>query len=142
MPYMEWQAALETGQAQIDEEHRALVAALNRLHAAADRDRAEVERALAFLRDYTVTHFAAEEELMLRHRYPGTAAHFAAHADLVLRLSDLLAEHRAVRQEPGKGAGEGALAGVLAFLESWLVEHILRQDQDLGSFLQQRGVGA
>lgn len=140
MPYLEWQPALETGQARIDEEHRALVAALNRLHEAVDQgtDRAEVERILAFLRDYTVTHFATEEELMLRHRYPGTSAHFAAHADLVLRLSDLLAEHRASRS----GAPAGALEGLLAFLEAWLVEHILRQDQDLGAFLRQRGAGA
>jgi hemerythrin-like metal-binding protein len=134
---MEWQPALETGQAQIDEEHRALVAALNRLHDTVDGggDREEVERTLAFLRDYTVTHFAAEEELMLRHRYPGASAHFAAHADLVLRLSDLLAEHRTSRA----GAEAATLEGLMAFLEAWLVEHILRQDQDLGAFLKNCG---
>lgn len=130
MAYMEWGPALETGHDQIDTEHRSLVDAVNRLHTALDQgeDQEELGRILGFLRDYAVTHFAAEEALMIEVHYPRAAAHFAAHADLVMRLSDHLADFRA-----GRIVVTGAL---LAFLEDWLVDHILRQDQDFGAFMR------
>jgi hemerythrin-like metal-binding protein len=133
---MEWQPELVTGQDQIDAEHRSLVDAVNRLHAALDqgKDREEIGKILAFLRDYAVTHFSSEEALMIRAGYPRASAHFAAHADLTLQLSDLLADFRAGRAR--------VTEAVLAFLETWLVEHILRQDQDLGAFVRQRGLEA
>ena len=134
MAYMEWQPALAMGQPQIDAEHRSLVEALNRLHAAVDegRDREEVERVLIFLRDYTVTHFTAEEALMIQHQYPGASAHFTAHSALVMQVSDLLTDFR---------AGKAVLTeAVLTFLETWLWEHILGPDTEFGGFLRSRGV--
>jgi len=136
LAYMEWGPALETGHDQIDMEHRALVEAVNRLHDALDqgKDREELGRILGFLRDYAVTHFAAEEALMIQVGYPQASAHFAAHADLVMRLSDHLADFRA-----GRVVATGTL---LAFLEEWLVDHILSQDQDFGAFLRPQGLRA
>lgn len=136
MTYMEWTPSLEIGHARIDGEHRSLVETLNRLHAALDQGKGpgEIEPVLAFLRDYTVTHFAAEEALMIQHRFPGAPAHFTAHVELVMKLSDLLAEFRAGKAE--------LTEAVLAFLESWLVEHILGMDKELGAYLRSRGVAA
>jgi hemerythrin-like metal-binding protein len=136
MAYMKWQPAYEVGFEAIDAQHHSLVEALNRLYAAMGegRDRAEIERVLLFLRDYTVTHFEMEEALMIRYGYPGASTHFAAHADLVVQLSDLLADFR---------SGEAVLTEVvMAFLETWLVEHILGNDQRLGLYLRNRGAGA
>jgi hemerythrin-like metal-binding protein len=136
MAYMEWLPALEVGFGPIDRDHRTLVDALNQLHAASDqgKDREEIEKVLVFLRDYTVTHFTTEESLMIRHQYPGAADHFAAHSDLLIQLSDLLADFR---------SGEAVVtATVLAFLESWLMEHILGKDRALSGFLRSRGAGA
>jgi hemerythrin-like metal-binding protein len=136
MAYLEWLPALEVGFGPIDRDHRTLVDALNRLHAAADRgkDREEIDQVLVFLRDYTVTHFTMEESLMIRHRYPGAADHFAAHSDLVIQLSDLIADFR---------SGQALItATVLAFLESWLMEHIVGKDKALGGFLRNRGADA
>ena len=134
MAYLEWTPALEVGYGQVDHDHRTLVDALNQLHAAMDqgKDREEIEKVLVFLRDYTVTHFTTEEDLMIRHRYPGSAGHFAAHVNLVMQLSDFMAEFR---------SGQAmATEAVMAFLEGWLVEHILNKDKALGGFLQSRGV--
>lgn len=136
MAYMEWNQALAVGHEQIDEEHRSLVEALNRLHAAMEqgKDRHEIERVLLFLRSYTVRHFDTEEALMIKHHYRGAPAHFAAHAELVLRVSDLIMEFRLGR--------EVLTDSVLAFLERWLVEHILGKDQEFGDFLRGKGVAA
>jgi hemerythrin len=136
MAYMEWSQALEIGFRQIDEEHRSWLAALNGLHAALDqgKDRQEVERVLVFLRDYTVRHFETEEAMMIKHRYPGASAHFAAHSELVLKVSDLIADFRLGR--------EVLTDAVLAFLETWLVDHIQAKDRELGSYMRARGVVA
>jgi hemerythrin-like metal-binding protein len=131
-----WGPHLELGNAGIDADHRSLVETLNRLRAAVrqDQGREEIQTVLAFLRDYAVSHFATEEALMLQHKFPGASAHFTAHAELVMKVSDLLADFRA-----GKTELTGA---VLAFLESWLVDHILGLDKELGAYLRSRGVAA
>jgi hemerythrin len=134
MAYMEWQQRLEVGHPQIDADHRTLVDALNQLHAAVDqgKDKEEVVRTLNFLRDYTVTHFSAEEALMLKHGYPKASMHLAAHSDLLMQVSDFIANYRA-----------GTIVSIpemLTFLEAWLIEHIQVKDKELGGFL--RSVGA
>jgi hemerythrin len=133
---MQWGPALELGHARIDADHRSLVETLNRLRSAVaqGKGREEIEAVLVFLRDYAVTHFTTEEALMLQHGYPGAPAHFMAHADLVMQMSDLVADFR---------SGEARLTeALLAFLESWLVDHIQGADRELGAFLKSRGVAA
>jgi hemerythrin-like metal-binding protein len=127
---MEWRSTLEVGHDQIDREHRSLVEALNRLHAAMKmgKGKEEIESILIFLKDYTVSHFKTEEALMVKHAYPGAPVHMAAHADLVKQVSKLITDYRA-----GKALLTGA---VFDFLEGWLVKHIMSEDKALGAFLQ------
>ena len=136
MNYMKWTPALEVGFAKMDEDHRELIEVLNRLHADLDegKDQAELAKVLNFLRDYTVGHFQTEEALMIKYNYPAASAHFAAHAELVLNVCDFIVEFRA-----GRVALNEAL---LDFLETWLEEHILGLDHELGAYLRARGVVA
>ena len=132
MAYLDWRPELEVGHAQIDQDHRTLVEALNRLHAALaqGQDRAAIVGVLNFLRDYAVTHFKTEEALIIRHNDPNAAAHFAAHSDLVMQVSDFIADFR---------SGKVVLAeDMLHFLETWLMDHIQGKDKVLGAFLQNR----
>ncbi len=136
MADMPWGPALELGHAQLDADHRSLVETLNRLRAAVrqGQGREEIQAVLVFLRDYAVSHFATEESLMLQHRYPAAPAHLSAHADLVMQLSDLVAGYR---------AGEARLTeSLLAFLESWLVDHIQGLDREFGWYLRSRGLAS
>jgi len=133
---MQWGPALELGHARIDADHRSLLETLNRLRAAVrqGQGREEIQAVLLFLRDYAVSHFATEEGLMLQHGYPGAPAHLTAHADLVMQMSDLVADYR---------SGEARLTEtLLAFLESWLVEHIQGMDRELGGYLRGRGLAS
>lgn len=136
MAYMEWRAALEVGHAKIDSEHRSLVDALNRLHAAMKQGKGkdEIEKTLLFLKDYTVEHFKGEEKMMMAYRYPGTDAHCAIHADLVKEVSTLIANFQ---------SGKTVLtSAVFDFLEDWLVKHIQGEDKALGEFLKSKGAVA
>ena len=136
MAYMDWRPALEVGHAKIDAEHRSLVEALNRLHAAMKlgKGKDEIEKTLLFLKDYTVEHFKGEERLMMAYRYPGATAHCAAHADLIKEVGELIANFQ---------AGKVLLtSSVLNFLEDWLVKHIQGEDMALGAFLRTKGIVA
>lgn len=136
MAYMEWRAGLDVGHAKIDSEHRSLVEALNRLHAAMKQGKGkdEIEKTLLFLKDYTVEHFKGEERLMMIHRYPGTDRHCAIHADLVKEVATLITNYQ---------SGKTPLtSAVFDFLEDWLVKHIQGEDKALGEFLRGKGAVA
>ena len=136
MAYMEWRSTLDVGHAKIDAEHRSLVDALNRLHAAMKqgKGREEIEGILLFLKDYTANHFKGEETLMMAHRYPGTQNHCAIHADLIKQVGDLIRNYQSGKQV--------LTSAVLDFLEDWLVKHIMGEDKALGEFLRGKGAVA
>jgi len=133
MALMEWRAELETHHALIDEQHQALIACFNHLHAAMDKGRAreEVRRTLMFLTNYTVQHFRMEEDLMEQQGYPDTPRHKRWHHDLVVQLSGLM--DRYVTHGPA-----ALTASTLDFLAGWLTEHIQGEDIRLAEFLRSR----
>lgn len=118
-----WDSRLQTGLEELDGQHRTLVDTVNRILAVVGNgghNRDELEGLLVFLRDFSLTHFQAEQELMVRCDYPGEAGHRRAHADLVDQLELVLAGYR---------AGTITLDAVtLEGLDAWLVRHI--QDED------------
>jgi hemerythrin-like metal-binding protein len=132
MAVMTWDNSLTLGHPKIDKDHEELVATLNALHQAmkVGRGRDEITRTLQFLRDYTVKHFRAEEDLMCLHRFPGTQMHMAIHADLVKQVADLVGKFE---------AGQAVLTmQVMDFLEKWLKDHILGEDRILADYLNKR----
>jgi hemerythrin len=117
--------------AEIDDDHRRLIALFNELNrAVAAGDSAEYLAAtLEELINCTVWHFSHEERLMLKHDYPARAAHVAAHEELVAAARDL--------QTTLERADKAVAEEEIVYLERWLTEHILTVDQKLGSFLAQ-----
>jgi hemerythrin-like metal-binding protein len=134
MALIVWDKRLETGHAKIDEQHQSLAEIFNRLHGAMKqgKGRAEVEGILVFLKDYTVTHFAMEEELMARHGYTGAVRHQEVHADLVRQVAELVDRFQ---------AGSAPLTlPVMNFLEDWLVQHIQGEDYRMALEFKTRGI--
>ena len=60
-----WTTDLATGNADIDDQHKRLFAAVNALFDAyrSGKERQEVEKTMEFLTAYTAKHFADEEKL-------------------------------------------------------------------------------
>ncbi len=128
-----WDRSLETGIAELDDQHRRIFAQAEAvLDAAALPDPAEVRRTLAFLLDYAAVHFAAEERHMEEAGFPDLRAHAEAHADLGGRLA-------AVARAEAGGADPRAVArDVRALVHGWLADHIRRKDRALATFLSLR----
>lgn len=133
MSVMAWNPRFATGIASIDEQHRKLFDAVNRLQASflQGNAREETRGAVAFLLSYTVEHFRAEEDHMQRLGYPGFAAHAAEHARLVEQVASLKAR---------LDAGVPVTEEVAAFLADWLRHHIHQVDLAYVGYLRAHGV--
>lgn len=121
MALLIWQDDLDTGIEVIDNQHRRIVEMINQLHAAQSRgSRDGVGEVIAELVDYTMSHFAFEEELMEEAGYPFCAAHRRVHEVFVKRVG----EYR-LRFD----AGEEVADDLKTLLSRWLFNHIRSDDR-------------
>jgi len=126
--------SLETGDLEIDGQHRELFNRIDRLLAASRerRSREEVGQMLTFLGDYVVHHFSAEERMMAAAEYPEAAAHLAEHARFVQEFGILYREFKA------EGPTTLFIIRVGNRVTHWLREHIYRTDRTLVEYLKSR----
>lgn len=131
---IEWNDAMLTGVAEIDAQHRILVDTLVEAQAKLTGNPNDplFEQITRDLLAYAIYHFDAEERLMRQHGYATSdpdeaAAHLAQHR----RFSEQVVALRAEAREGKPGSREA----LLAFLQNWLINHILSSDQRLGRFI-------
>jgi diguanylate cyclase (GGDEF)-like protein/hemerythrin-like metal-binding protein len=130
-------AHMETGFAPVDEEHRALTAAIADFAGLVTRgDEARTKDAMPVLIGRIAEHFAAEDSLMRRCAYPARSRHEEAH---VLFVADM--KRFQLELERG-GLTPGFLQWATARLPEWFRYHILAHDVALGKFLVAQGPGA
>ncbi len=121
MTVLVWQDDLNTGVEVIDEQHRRIVEMINRLEFARRRHAsADVADVLDEVVDYTLSHFAFEEELMEEAGYPFSAAHKRVHEVFARRVQ----EYRLRFQ-----AGEDVTEELRSMLARWLFNHIRNDDK-------------
>jgi hemerythrin-like metal-binding protein len=138
--YIEWTEALGVDGGAIDDDHRQLIALINRIYRASHLDTESTGRhdlepedigdILCELAEYTTSHFGREEHLMSVISYPDRATHTEQHNAFIGKLSRLVAlyEHGTVI------AGE-----LIEFVEAWLLQHIRISDRAFASYLEQCG---
>ena len=128
---LEWTTALVTGIDEIDEQHRELFRCVARIRDAAFAgDDGEVDRTLAFLREYVTFHFQAEERYMAEKRFPGLARHREEHALLLEAVRSIEGDHHRA------GTGGSSLVRVERFLSDWLRTHIGVTDLAMARFVR------
>lgn len=126
----DWKPEYDTGITGIDEQHREVVAAINSIHRALQRevDRARLLLLIDDLIRHLREHFSSEEQMMQAAGYPKLAPHRLEHTILRTRIVNL-------RRAAGTQRRANA-AGIAAFLEDWLDSHIQGSDKDLAAYLQ------
>lgn len=112
-----WRDELDTGIDVIDQQHRRIVAMINRL---AEGTPERLDEVFSELVDYTLSHFAFEEELMEEAGYPFSAAHRRVHEVFTKRVN----EYRMRFQ-----AGEDVVDELKGMLSRWLFNHIRNDDK-------------
>ncbi len=122
MTLLQWRDSFEIGIAEVDHEHRELIALINRLHDALDTRRDD-ERIEAFLGEIFAdisAHFALEERVMHERHYDATTEHKGEHERLLDELRDIMDD-----QATGAALDDARLADTLA---EWFGKHFRTHD--------------
>ncbi|MEG3617745.1 bacteriohemerythrin [Magnetovibrio sp. PR-2] len=130
MRVINWSQDLCVGVEEIDVDHQSLVKYLNELFIACSAGQGPVvlKSTLQHVKDYTRTHFAHEEDVMRKIKYPDIDVHVHEHAYLISELDDLI---EAFEHDPNHDLSNKTLQ----FLEDWLLHHILQEDKKIGKFM-------
>ena len=134
MALMTWSSKYSVGVEALDNQHKALMKALNELHAASMRGRAQeiAGPLLSEMVSMASQHFSAEERLMESIRFPGLAAHHAKHQELAGKLAELAARH--------EKRDTTVYTQLLYFVRDWLTKHMQTVDQEYAKCLSARDV--
>jgi hemerythrin-like metal-binding protein len=130
MALIEWRKEFETGVAEVDHEHRELVALINGLHEALGGD-AGKERIADFLGEVFAkisAHFALEETVMRKHGYDEYADHKADHEKLLDELRDIMDDFES-------GAKVDYRQALGTAVRDWFVNHFKTRDARLHRLL-------
>ncbi|MDP4084434.1 MAG: bacteriohemerythrin [Bacillota bacterium] len=126
-----WQREYETGIQFIDEQHKMLFEIGNKAY---DLFRNEytidkydnIVEIIQELKDYTVFHFSAEEEYLLKVGYKGFFAHKVEHDDFISKFNEINYD----RIDDGQNE---YITELLDFIFTWIKEHILIRDMQLSN---------
>jgi hemerythrin-like metal-binding protein len=127
-----WTPDLETGNEEIDTQHRQLFKLTSDLVDACTKGQSStiLGEALDFLASYTVKHFADEEALQLKYQYPEYENHKKLHDDFKKTAAALIAEYRAT------GSSADLSDKVYSVIIHWLVQHIKGEDSKIAAYIQ------
>ena len=127
---------LLTGSKPIDDQHRELVARINKLYdaCAQQKGKEEIREVLRYLEDYCVIHFRTEEDWMARYDYPGYMNHKTEHKEFTEVFKNLKDDFE--KSEPGSSF----VIRVNRTLIEHFTDHVLRTDKKLAQFLQDKNL--
>ena len=121
---MDWDAKLETGVEQIDNQHKEVCRLVNMV---LDHEQeVKTEDTLKFLGDYVVRHFADEEALQAASRYPGLGEHKTLHIDFIKVFLYLKAQLEMAKTEEDR---EISVMSLNSTVVEWLGNHIMVYDR-------------
>lgn len=132
--YVSWSPELSVGIQELDEQHKILVALVNRLYNEAilkKADNATIGSVLNELIQYTIIHFAVEESLFRIFDYPESDAHQEQHSKL---------KEDSLKIQEKFNNGTPVDIELMKFLRHWLRHHILIDDKRYGVFFLEKGV--
>ena len=134
MALFEWVSEMSVNIASIDEQHKRLVAMMNELVEAIESSErmATLDRILAEVVDYSMTHFALEEGYMIKHDYPGYAEHKKQHDAFAAKAREL--------QQRESRKTISITMDTVNFLMEWLRVHVMGTDKLYAPFLNDKGV--
>ena len=133
MTILTWNKQLVLGIETVDQQHRHLVALINRLDEAVTlgQDEKSMTDIVNELAEYTIYHFRQEEKLMLKSGYNGKlfSEHQAEHMNFIEKIQHVQSE---ALKDPSTISED-----LLDFLVEWLSHHILNTDKHMADSLLQ-----
>ena len=127
---IEWNAAYEVGNFEIDSEHKIFVRIIQKLqNANSSGDKQLVELLFVELLKYAEFHFCSEENIMIMNSYPNLLNHKKEHEKLLAELRNRIFSLKYEYTDFDK---------LEKFLYDWFVNHTSSEDLKLASFLNNK----
>lgn len=135
MPFV-WSKDIETGNTQIDNEHKELLQNINSLLNACrqGKGRDEILKTIGFLKNYTATHMSHEESLQRINNYPDYVNHKKLHDHFTKSVNNL---EKLFEKE---GTSVVLIGEINQQIGTWFVQHIKTEDVKLAKYLAERDV--
>ncbi|MDJ0683804.1 MAG: bacteriohemerythrin [Alphaproteobacteria bacterium] len=123
MSYFQWKPEMSVGLTRLDDDHKSLIAIINRLAGSLGPDdgNSGVQQALTALLRYTEHHFGREEAVLRAVNYTALTQHRDEHKRFIRDLQELRADFATMEDTEQKQK-------LLDFLKDWLTHHILIED--------------
>lgn len=134
MALINWNDSFSVKVAEIDEQHKELIAMINELNEAMKTGKGKdaAGKIVSKLIKYTASHFKTEEDLFAKYSYPDADSHKREHAAFVKKVSEF---------KEGFEKGKLSLTmEVMSFLSDWLKLHIMGTDKKYIQFFNDKGV--
>jgi len=132
MVYLVWSEKLSMGMKDIDEQHKHFIDIINMTKDAVDAgaSREAQKKVLDDLVGYGRYHFETEERYFAKFKYPLAREHMAEHARLLEQVISFYNRFE---------AGEDVALELLAFLKSWLTDHLQKHDMKYSEYFKEKG---
>jgi len=129
-----WREELAIGHAEIDDDHKRLIALINDFESLVAKWPGEraLHEVLIGLHDYARSHFHREEAVQLACGYPHYAAHKAEHEALLKEVTAMARRYFVDRTAP---VTQQSLGEASNLLKHWLVDHIIKSDLRIRQYL-------
>jgi hemerythrin len=127
---VEWTKDLTVGVDFIDKQHQTWFKKANDLFEAGMQGKAKdkISQTLAFLDEYTKTHFRDEEKYMLEIKYPEYNVQKQLHTQFIGELAKLRNEFEQ------SGGNVVVIINANQMVVNWLTKHISFQDKKIGQY--------
>ncbi|MBT4838942.1 MAG: hemerythrin family protein [Methylococcales bacterium] len=125
-----WRDNLLIGIDKLDNQHKQLVALINKLEEsdAKSKNVVDVIKVFIQLEEYVHFHFTDEENVMEKLNYPELNKQQQMHQDFCVKLEKF-------KLEFSDGAIEGTHKGLWLFLNNWFINHICKEDKKISEFI-------
>ncbi len=130
MATLTWNESFATGIAELDTEHKTMVAIFNDLHDSVEsvNSRQRISRCLDRLTAQAIEHFAREERLFMATAYPRAVHHKKEHDEMKLWAAGF-------QKRLDEGMAEGMLLTALDSLKECIYEHMRTADAEFVPYL-------
>lgn len=129
MSLIEWTEEFSVGIDEIDAQHQKWISIINELHDSImdAKGTSALKELIREMEEYTDFHFSAEEEMLEKAGWPELDRHKRIHFGFKQQIAQLKRDIY---------LGELVLRSqVMSVIKSWLIEHILKEDQEYSEFL-------
>lgn len=134
MDTINWKNEFSVGIMEIDNQHKKLLAMINRLIAEQKQltDPMTIAELLTEMTEYAEEHFHTEEFMMSEHGYNMKSEHELQHQRFILKTRAFM---------DAADVGPNILSNALLdYLGSWLIQHILKEDMKYKEFFKSKGI--